>query len=485
MKNRYTLLLFLLCSLTFTSCDDWLDVKPETEIEGSDLFSSETGFKDALTGAYIQMSDKSLYGKEMTFGLVDCLGDAYYQAGSSYNGAGYYYAWKHQYDNIDTEALINGVWTKAYSTIAILNELLTNLEQANASTFSNDNYNVIKGEALGLRAFLHFDLLRLFAPSWKVDKAAKAIPYVTEYSYNVTPSSTVEEAIGKVLNDLTEAAALLKESDPIATGRTITTADDNGYLLNRQYHFNYYAVKATMARAYLFKDDLTNAANCAHEVINSGKYTWTEATDIATGQEANMDRTFISEQIFALQIDNLNEYVLGYTYGTLPYNAKFVWEDYWVNRYVFPTATHNTDYRKIYLFSNQYTGSSYNYTSKKLWQEGMDAGYVKRMPMIRLPEMYLILAQAEMENAVQYLNEIRTKRGVITPYIYTDDVALVDEMYSEYTREFVGEGLLFHFQKRLNLDTHNTGYNFKKTAFDTSLYVLPMPEEEIEFGKRN
>ncbi len=482
MKRIYTLLLSASCLLTaFTSCSEWLDVKPESEIDGSDLFATESGYKDALTGAYIQMSNSSLYGREMTFGLVDVIGDAYYSAGTS--GTAYAYAKNHNYTASSVETLINGVWQKSYAAIANLNELLAQLEKADPNNFSADNYNVIKGEALGLRAFLHLDLLRLFAPSWTVGKDEKAIPYVTDYSYQVTTSSTVEQALTQILADLNTAATLLKASDPIITGRTITTADDNGYLMDRQYHLNYYAVKATMARAYLWMGDTANAAQCAQEVIDSGKFPWTDVSAIATGTEGTIDRTFTSEQVFALQIDDLDDYVLGKSYGTVKFYAALVWYSYGYNT-IFPSATHGTDWRKVYLFSNEHTQSSYYYTSKKLWQEGMDEDLVKRMPMIRLPEMYLILAQCKMDKAADYLTEMRQHRGVSAPVTLTAEADLLDEINKEYIREFVGEGQLFYFYKRLNMDKHCASYNFGKSSFNTALYVLPMPEEEIEYGNR-
>lgn len=43
-----------------------------------------------------------------------------------------------------------------------------------------DYYEVVKGEALALRAYMHFDLLRLFAPYDFTAEAEPAIPYVRE-----------------------------------------------------------------------------------------------------------------------------------------------------------------------------------------------------------------------------------------------------------------------------------------------------------------
>ena len=76
-KNIYRLqVVFLLVAglLSATSCNDWLDVKPKTEEEAEELFSTIDGFKSALAGVYIGLSQSGLYGREMTFGKVGVLG---------------------------------------------------------------------------------------------------------------------------------------------------------------------------------------------------------------------------------------------------------------------------------------------------------------------------------------------------------------------------------------------------------------------------
>ncbi len=477
-------IVYLVAVFLFSSCEEWLDVKPKSEIEGSELFSTEQGFKDALTGIYTAMSAESLYGCEMTYGLVDVIGDAYY-SGAIYSGTAYAYARNHQYDQTSVEALINTIWSGCYNAIATINNTLENLEQADSTMFAADNYNVIKGELLGLRAFLHFDLLRLFAPSYAVGAAENAIPYVTTYGYEITPQSTVGEVIDYILTDLEDAVACLETSDPIVTGREITATDDNGYLLNRQFHFNYYAAKATMANVYLYTGDHANARKYALEVIDSGKFPWTSVDNVATSAVADRDRTFTSEQIFALQITDLADYVLGKLYGTLQYSAQLTTYSYWIEYTLFPTATHATDWRYTYFLTTEGTASSSYYITSKLWQEDMNEDLVQRMPLIRLPEMYLILAEADAENGADYLNTIREHRGVTARVVATGD-ALLDEIGLETYREFVGEGKLFYWYKRLNRETHWGGYYFyNEVAFDPALYVLPMPEEEIEFGNRH
>ena len=52
VKQGKQLLLTIIASLflctVFVSCDNWLDVEPKTNIDESELFSTEQGFKEVL-----------------------------------------------------------------------------------------------------------------------------------------------------------------------------------------------------------------------------------------------------------------------------------------------------------------------------------------------------------------------------------------------------------------------------------------------------
>lgn len=64
MKKLHIYLLLLL-GLLVSSCNDWLDVKPRTQVRNDEMYDSYKGFKDALTACYIKMNDRKLYGQQM------------------------------------------------------------------------------------------------------------------------------------------------------------------------------------------------------------------------------------------------------------------------------------------------------------------------------------------------------------------------------------------------------------------------------------
>lgn len=82
------------------------------------------------------------------------------------------------------------MWCGLYNAIANTNKLLEEIE-GKESMFTGINYDMIKGEALALRGFLHFDLLRLFGASYAENPKKAAIPYVTAYTSNIYPQDSV------------------------------------------------------------------------------------------------------------------------------------------------------------------------------------------------------------------------------------------------------------------------------------------------------
>jgi hypothetical protein len=468
--KKYTILFILFLTGLLASCEVWLNVAPKAQIETDLLFQSEGGFK----GVYTNMTATATYGREMTFGLVDVIGQVYSGVAGQYVGA-----FEYDYANATTEALVDRIWQGNYNTIANLNNLIARLKTTDPRMFAKNNHEVILGEALGLRAFLHFDLLRLFAPSYKAGVTAKAIPYVTTFDLNVTPLSSVSAIIDSVLNDLTGAARLLQQSDPIVTGEEITAVVDDGYLLSRNLHMNYYAVKAVMARVYLYKGDLVNAAACTDEVIQSGKFTWTPVDRISVSDVSQRDRTFTPEHVFALHAWNMNTN-LGSSFTAEMSTGVYV-NTAALNR-IYP---YSTDWRRLFYWNGTSTQTVWH--CNKLWQPtGIPAAYAMRMPLIRLPELHLISAEATLAtdpaNTLARLNEIRAHRGIAEQLPDgTSTAALQNEIKQEYLREFICEGLMFFYYKR----TDTERMEGMTTDFDKTKYVLPVPAEEIEYGQRN
>mgnify|MGYP007110207310 CR=1 FL=1 len=73
MKTIKSISILIIASFLLTACEDWLDVKPKTEVESSELLKTESGYKDALWGVYTKMTETSMYGLNMTVTWQKCI----------------------------------------------------------------------------------------------------------------------------------------------------------------------------------------------------------------------------------------------------------------------------------------------------------------------------------------------------------------------------------------------------------------------------
>ena len=325
--------------VSLTACNDWLDVSPKTEIKAKDNFSSEQGFKDALTGCYLTMTSSSLYGKELTFGLLDVL--AQYYTGITGDNHSYAHEVIYDYDASSSETRINAVWEDGYNLIANINELIAYVDKADTRMFTGRNYHLIRGEAYGLRAQMHFDLLRCFGKSYAAGPTEKAIPYITENSKKVTPLSTVEAVLAKILADLEIAESEL-QCDPVITGSVASPDDDITYERDRTFKFNYYAVKMLQARVYLYMGNYEKAEAAARVVVNQESFTFTPESEISTTDVASKNYVFSQELVFALYNSDLQSL---YTASFTPDNGLYMLEETYESLYETDVYGAFTDYR--------------------------------------------------------------------------------------------------------------------------------------------
>lgn len=470
MKYIQNTLLAILLALTCGACNDWLSVSPRSQTKEDDMFKTEDGFKNVITGIYTGMCAKELYGAALTYGAVDVLGGYYYMGWYQMNNV-YYTLSSYDYESTSSLNVIDPIWSKQYNLVTHTNIILRNVDK-HKDVFTEDNYRLCKGEVLALRAFLHFDLLRLFGKSYLAGAQEDAIPYVENLDLQITPLSSVEETLNKVIRDLEEAASLM-DKDPVITGES-----SNSFLGNRQFRLNYYAVRALLARAYLYKGDKENALKNAQEIIDSKKYPWTPREEITVAEDKNRNRIFNSELIFALNNNKLKTYSNEFLQaGASDDQANVLFMDGSVISSIYESSSYGTtDWRYVYFFKEDY---AYN---NKLWQiDGMPAEYANKQPLIRISEMNLIAAECETDNtlALKYFNDFRHARGFTEEFDLKNTENLQDEIVKEYRKEFLQEGQFWFCCKRLNLTVPDAD------GFKQEYFVLPMPEIEIEYGNRS
>ncbi|MDR0766543.1 MAG: RagB/SusD family nutrient uptake outer membrane protein [Odoribacteraceae bacterium] len=479
---KYT---FIYILLLFASCTEWLDVSPRVQIKEDENFTSPQGYKDALTGVYLLMTEEKNYGRELSFGLVDVLGKQYTAGFSSLNE--YYYPSIYDYTAESSKNKFASIWNGMYNAIANVNSLIAHIDKADSSRFITDEYHVIRGEAYALRAFLHFDIARLFAPSYLVGPDEKAIPYITRFDNTTTPLSTVRQVIDKALDDLAIAEKELKH-DPVT--RDVSSSDYTDFLRNRHYHFNYYAVKLLQARINLYKGDHDKALAAAGEVIAQSLFTWVPEAQVVTSTMETRNLVFFQEIIFAINVNNIPDIAFGTTgtrsWFTTGYGGFTKSMSNWNT--VYESDRHSSDYRYQYLMGPLI--DNYYVASYKLYQPlsvyGQD--FINKIPIMRLPEAYYIAAEAALArgkktDAVAYLNTVREHRNIspLDENLAEDDIQ--EEIRKEYVKEFICEGQLFFYYKRRDSETIQF-YSSYSGPVARAVYRLPLPDDEIEYGQR-
>ena len=465
MKTRLFIMVCLLFSLT--SCNKWLDVELENKVDEDKLFSTAEGFQEALAGVYSQMAGKSMYGQALTMEYVDLMGQYY-----SYNSVGtaYTYFKDFNYTNSGVKSTIASFWKNLYNCIASANNIL-NWADKNKGVLGESNRNQVRGEALALRAFLHFDLYRLFCPDVKLSPRAEGIPYNKEFGVSLPPMYTVEEIVQLVINDLKEAETLLA-NDPIVSivPYTLSSKSDADKYVARM---NLYGVKAMLARVYQAKGDNVKAVAYAKEVIESGKFRLLEFASVDQ-TEALTDVLFSDEHIFSLRNKELKDYSEklhrdesknGVTsFKPLPFGGYYNWYE-----------GNNDDVR----YSKWFNLGDF----MKYYMDNADA-FFRKMPMIKLSEMYLIVAECsfdmDSEVSLEYLNVLRDHR--IRNHVHLQYLSK-ESIQDEMRREYLGEGQMWYVMKRNNLKIE-TGASSGDIEPSDVVYVFPMPDAELEDGHR-
>ncbi len=476
-KTFKTIIFLTFAVLGLSSCNDWLDVSPKSQIKEEEQFSREGGYKDQLTGVYTAMSSSSMYGLNMGIGFAEVLSQNY-----DVDGDGKWrYASTYDYSNSDVESTVSTIWSSTYNAIANLNIMIRNIDKADSTKFQGNHYYTYKGEAYGLRGFLHFDLMRLFACAPAMDNNAKGVPYVTEYSTEVVSQKTVGETMQLVIADLLTAREALRH-DSLKIGYSPYYQRSE-----RVPYFNYYAATLTLARAYLWMGDTQNALKYAEEVIEAGdesKYStpfrFVDHTIMESSKLNELDLSFSCEHIFHLTINDWED--TGNYYFSSKGGQNALTPSETKAQDIYETSLgYGNDWR--YLKGYEQDGTQ-RYVCKFWHVEG--SVYNDIYPLLRYSEAYYIAAEclkdSDPEKAVDYLNQVRDARNIgLFPLDYTTMSAsdIQNEIYKEYRKEFVGEGgQLFFYYKRLNAS------EIKGAAVrpGKSVYVLPVPSNDQEFG---
>ena len=468
MKKTIKILVASLAGiLPLASCSDWLDVAPNTDLPAKELFTSESGFTSALAGLYISMTDENTYGKNLTFGLMDQLAQMYDHIPDGVVSRKEVYVYDRETNGgYNTKGVIAGIWQSQYHIIANANNLLKWWE-LNGEAVLTDTIvrRMIRGEALAVRAFIHFDLLRGWGPMDYAGsddaKEMKCMPYRTVADHSKKPLLTAREIVENVVADLKEAREYMSYE------KDLDLSDRKG---ERHLRFNYHAINALLARVYNYAGEKDSAAMHARMVIDGC------GLELQSGNDN--DPILSNEFICGLSMhelkDNLSEY--------------FAVGDKIRTKYYLKTTTLNSIFEATGAESEDIRARGTAFYRQNEEQCAISLKYVDNdsevIPLIRLPEMYYIACEtAETgEEAAYYINTVRNKRGLSK----SKDVACDTEekrlaaLNKEYSKEFYGEGQYFWFLKSRGIT--GTLLHSSEVTLVEEHFVFTLPDAEVEYG---
>lgn len=467
-------------------CDSFLNVQPKDQYTEKQLLATRGGYYTAMNGVYNSLTSNSLYGKNLSYEFIDVISKRYSPLEKSTYLTNLN-AWG--YGESSVASAIENIWGSAYKTILNCNVILDNLAKQEG-VLPVSEANLMKGELLALRAFLHFDMLRLFGPVYKLNHSAISIPYNESIKINNLPLLPADSVIhSKILRDLDEAERLLEKDPVIQEGPLASIPDDETevYLHYRQLRMNYYTVLALKARVYLYAGEKEKALQAAYKLLKDPAVSnWFPPVDPnkLLANNIDPDRVFSSEVLFGMYMKKRGD-IYTYSFDAENAGAGFLQpRNSFVDGNLFAGETQDYRYQSQWTPATSIGVTGHIFIKYKAIQDNdFKLFYSTFVPLIRLSEMYYIAAECEpkFSEGNDWLTKILAMRGLPALSINSAD-ALMTRLRIEYLREFWGEGQIFYMYKRLFVNILNTenGHNTSTYGASVARYVPPMPAKEIE-----
>lgn len=403
-----------LLGIVLTGCQkDFLTVVPETALSSATFFTKESDFQQAVNGTYVPLrqmfnerawileemhSDNTYYARNTLYGAVDPTENVADFAVPTANGVT-------ANDNVLVQYRLN------YQIIARANQILTLIDGVD---FAAESKNNLKGQALFLRAFAYFDLIRLFG------KVPLHLTPVTGREDAALPLSTAEEVYAQIEKDATEASTLLlnkaKQEAGRATSGAAKTLLANLYLTQKKW-----AQVETLTRDVATNDGymLMPDYNMAFSFTNTNKNNPESVFEVqyqegSAGYNGNQAYRFIPSPITATEITPL----VG-TSNPQPTSQES-------NNIPTPdiiAAYEEGDKRRdisigyVTLSQSSREDKRYPYIKKYVRPHSLNQNTGQNWPVYRYAEVLLFLAeslneQGKTAEAATYLNQVRERAGL-------------------------------------------------------------------------
>ncbi|WP_375437440.1 RagB/SusD family nutrient uptake outer membrane protein [uncultured Hymenobacter sp.] len=491
MKNKKPLYAALLTlGLTAGCSEDYLDLDPRNASTVENFYKTETDAQLATNAVYSQLNQSGMFNYSL-WAIGDVMSDnSFLGGGGAADGIEF-----QQLDNFtmtSTNPLTTTHWQRAYLGIGQANQVLQRVPGITFTTANAPIQNQYLGEAAFLRALYYFYLVRAFGDVPLVLTPAATTADVAGLSR--TPIAQVYEQIVKDLNDA-------------------ITKLPNSYTGDNLGRATKWSATALLAKVYLTQGNkMADAATQARLVIaNSGKTLWPNFADNFKVENENGQ-----ESLFEVQFKSgLSSYT---TDGPGACMNEFWGARFFGNPYVVSSGGYGfnipekdlvdsyeaTDARlaaTIFKPGDRYpdgqiqpaslVGDPLGFNVRKFFVGTVNVNNWDsplNVPVLRLSEMYLILAEAvgPTQEGLEAINKVRRRAyglPINSPSAkdLTATANFTDAVLAERRRELAFENDRWYDLKRTNkLISTMQAQGKPIQAFHT---LLPIPQSEINVNK--
>ena len=247
MKLKYNLIAIALLGFSFSSCSDFLEQNPQTDLSENDFYKTADDILSAVNGAYSSLQEGDIYGNWYVFGEIPSDNTRNQLSGSVTT--------QNEFDQfyIDTQnSMIASFWKAAYKVINRTNTVLGRIDGIEINAELANRYKL---ECKFIRALMYFNLVRVYGD---VPLVLKEISISESYDILREPK---ENVYNQIIADLKEAQGL-----PVS----YSTAEDGRATQG--------AAKALLADVDMTLHKYAEAETILAEIINSGRYGLLENT---------------------------------------------------------------------------------------------------------------------------------------------------------------------------------------------------------------
>lgn len=466
--NKISIVLSL--ALAVSSCD--FDTELQQNVDTADAFKNVQDVSNGTTGAYQALAYYPFLGN-----YAIAFGDF---AGGLANGSassGHFYSVSY-WSVSDTDEEMEGIWQYGFKVVDAAVRTINGADAilaANPDMSDDDKatiyYNV--SQCYALRALAYFTMTQYFCYPYSKGADQKGLPIVKDQPVEAFQNATrasLGDTYSFMLDDIKKALEYNEEAGSPSL----------------QYFFlNKAAIYALKARVCLYMGnyaDAEAAAKKAIELKGKGNATYTDLTpnnETYLTMWASLNPS--DEDIFTLSKttdDNLSANALNTLWGS--YYGK-------VSTYG-QSFFSDTDVRA------QLIGVvDSNSPASMKWQGIESSQATSNIPIFRKSEMALIIAECEARNgniaeAQKYVGYTAKRDSQYAAEdgscdlskLPTDKDALLEFIWKENTREFLGEGHFYSEARRL--DKTVTVMAGTCTTFRPANFVFPIPAAEINAG---